>query len=469
MLIKTQRNIFALHNSSSLLKSSRKYQIKRVRREAYQRRVLKRGYTVSEDLIKMEKDFSANNYDPLPVVIDRSDRVSVWDPEGVQYYDFLSGYSALNQGHNHPKIIKALTEQAGKCALTSRAFYNSVYPKYAEYVTKYFGYESVLPMNTGAEAVDSALKLARKWGYVKKGIPKDEAIIISATESFHGRTFAAISLAKFDTNEFFGPDLGGIIQIEYNSVDAMKDVLEKYGDKVAAVILEPIQGEAGVCVPDEGYITSVSALCKEHNVLFIDDEIQTGIARTGKLLAVDHENVRPDIVLLGKAISGGVYPVSAVLADNEVMDVLNPGDHGSTYGGNPIASAVAMAALDVVRDENLADKAMAAGEVFRNTLRKEAEKYDFILEVRGKGLLNAVVIDPDYDKSAKELCLILKANGLLAKPTHENIIRFSPPLIITEEEMQHALSIITHSLAEFGGVAPPSKERGQKKSMRSFP
>ncbi len=396
--------------------------------------------------IEQESNYGAHNYHPLPVVLSRGEGVFVWDVEGKKYYDFLSAYSAVNQGHSHPKILQALIDQAGKLALTSRAFHSDVMAEYTEYITSYFGYDKVLPMNTGAEGVETALKLCRKWAYLKKGIAKDQAKIIVCEGNFHGRTITIVSASTDqDARKDFGPFTPGFVIIPYNDLSALKDALKD--PNVAGLLIEPIQGEAGVNVPDEGYLSSAYDLCKEANVLFMADEIQTGIARTGKLLAVDHENVRPDVLILGKALSGGMYPVSAVLADDEIMLCIKPGEHGSTYGGNPLGCKIAMAALDVVKDEKLAENAERLGEI----LRKELKAIDspMISLVRGKGLLNAIIIKPTNGKEAWDVCVALKENGLLAKPTHGDIIRFAPPLVITEEQLMDCIAIIRKTLAQF--------------------
>ncbi|MDY7395594.1 ornithine--oxo-acid transaminase [Aureibaculum sp. 2210JD6-5] len=403
----------------------------------------------SQQAIELEDKYGAHNYHPLPVVLNRGEGVYVWDVEGKKYYDFLSAYSAVNQGHCHPKIIKALTEQAKTLTLTSRAFYNDQLGPYEKYVTEYFGFDKVLPMNTGAEAVETAIKIARKWGYEKKGIPSNKAKIIVCQNNFHGRTVTIISASNDPVAiENFGPFTPGIVSIAYNDIDALAEVLKD--SNVAAFLVEPIQGEAGVYVPDENYIKNAYELCKANNVLFVADEVQTGIARTGKLLAVNHDNVKPDILILGKAISGGVFPVSAVLADNHIMEVIRPGNHGSTFGGNPLACAVAMAALEVVKEENLAENAFKLGEVFRKGMEELIEKTDLVKLVRGKGLLNAIVINDSEDSStAWDICIALKENGLLAKPTHGNIIRFAPPLVITKEQLNDCISIISETIVSF--------------------
>ncbi|MBT3207549.1 MAG: ornithine--oxo-acid transaminase [Bacteroidetes bacterium] len=400
----------------------------------------------SQNYISKEEKYGAHNYHPLPVVLEKGEGVYVWDVEGKKYYDFLSAYSAVNQGHCHPKIVDALTQQANKLTLTSRAFYNNVLGEFEEYITKYFGFDKVLPMNTGAEADETAIKLCRKWGYDKKGIEKYEAKIIVCEGNFHGRTTTIISMSTDpDAKDGFGPYTPGFITIPYDDLDALEKALED--PNVAGFLVEPIQGEAGVYVPQEGYLKKAYDLCKAKNVLFIADEVQTGIARTGKLLACDHENVRPDILILGKAISGGIYPVSAVLADDDIMLVIKPGQHGSTYGGNPIAAKVAISALDVITDENLAENAERLGEIFREGLKNINS--DMISLVRGKGLLNAAIIEPKDGKTAWDVCVALANNGLLAKPTHDHIIRFAPPLVITEEEINAAIEIITKTMKEF--------------------
>ncbi|MET2985102.1 ornithine--oxo-acid transaminase [Aureibaculum conchae] len=403
----------------------------------------------SQQAIELEHKHGAQNYHPLPVVLNRGEGVYVWDVEGKKYYDFLSAYSAVNQGHCHPKIINALKEQAEALTLTSRAFYNDKLGKYEKYVTEYFGFDKVLPMNTGAEAVETAIKIARKWGYEKKGIPSNKAKIIVCQNNFHGRTVTIISASNDPVaTENFGPFTPGIVSIRYNDLDALSEVLRD--DNVAAFLVEPIQGEAGVYVPDENYIKEAYALCKERNVLFVADEVQTGIARTGKLLAVNHDNIKPDLLILGKAISGGVFPVSAVLADNHIMEVIRPGNHGSTFGGNPLACAVAIAALEVVKEENLAENAFRLGEIFRKGMQNLMDRTDLVRLVRGKGLLNAIVINDSEDSStAWNICVALKENGLLAKPTHGNIIRFAPPLVMTEDQLNDCISIISETIINF--------------------
>ncbi len=403
----------------------------------------------SEELIQLENKYGAHNYHPLPVVLDKGEGVYVWDVEGKKYYDFLSAYSAVNQGHCHPKIVGALTDQANKLCLTSRAFYNDSLGVYEKFVTDYFGFDKVLPMNTGAEAVETAIKLCRKWAYEKKGIEEHKAQIIVCENNFHGRTTTIISFSNDpDARKNFGPYTPGFIKIPYNDLAALEEALKQ--PNIAGFMTEPIQGEAGVFVPDEGYLTKAKSLCADKGVLFIADEVQTGIARTGKLLAVDHENVKPDILILGKAMSGGAYPVSAVLADDEIMMVIKPGQHGSTFGGNPIAARVAIAALEVIKDENLAENAQELGELFRAEVNKLVEKYNLLKLVRGKGLLNAVVINDSEDSStAWDICVRLKDNGMLAKPTHGNIIRFAPPLVMNKEQLLDCVSIIDKTLAEF--------------------
>lgn len=400
----------------------------------------------SEKLMHLEDQYGAHNYHPLPVVLAKGEGAQVWDVEGKQYYDFLSAYSAVNQGHCHPRIIKALVDQASKMTLTSRAFYNDSLGVYEKYVTEYFGYDKVLPMNTGAEADETALKLCRKWAYMKKGVPENMAKIIVCDGNFHGRTITVISMSTDpDSYGGFGPFTPGFVKIPYNDLNALADELKD--PNVAGFLVEPIQGEAGVFVPDEGYLAKAFQMCKDKNVLFIADEVQTGIARTGKLLACDHENVRPDVLILGKALSGGVYPVSAVLADNDIMMCIKPGEHGSTFGGNPVAARVAIEALQVIKDENLADKAEKMGKIFRDELR--AIKSEMIVLVRGKGLLNAVIIKPKNGKEAWDVCLKMKENGVLAKPTHGDIIRFAPPLVITEEQLREAIERIKKSILFF--------------------
>nr|WP_315201645.1 ornithine--oxo-acid transaminase [uncultured Flavobacterium sp.] len=404
----------------------------------------------SEVLIEKENKYGAHNYHPLPVVLEKGEGVFVWDIDGKRYFDFLSAYSAVNQGHCHPKIVGAMIEQAQKLTLTSRAFYNDQLGVYEEYITKYFGFDKVLPMNTGAEAVETALKLCRKWSYEVKGIPENQAQVIVCEGNFHGRTTTIISFSNDESaRKNFGPFTEGFIKIPYDDIEALENVL-KSSTNIAGFLVEPIQGEAGVYVPSEGYLAKAKALCEAHNVLFIADEVQTGIARTGKLLAVHHENVQPDILILGKAISGGVYPVSAVLANNEIMNVIKPGQHGSTFGGNPIAAAVAVAALEVVREENLSENAQKLGLILRKGLNEIAERNPLIELVRGKGLLNAIVINCGEDSDlAWDICLRFRDYGLLAKPTHGNKIRFAPPLVITEAQIQECLIIIEKALNDF--------------------
>jgi ornithine--oxo-acid transaminase len=399
-----------------------------------------------KDYIAREEKFGAHNYHPLPVVLHRGEGVFVYDIEGKRYFDFLSAYSAVNQGHCHPKILQVMMEQAQRLTLTSRAFYNSALGEFEEYVTKYFGYQKVLPMNTGAEGVETALKLCRKWAYVKKGIKENSAKIIVCENNFHGRTITIVSISTDpDSYGGYGPFTPGFIKIPYNDVDALEKEIKD--PNVAGFLVEPIQGEAGVYVPDDGFLSKSYELCKKHNVLFIADEVQTGIGRTGKLLACDHENVRPDILVLGKALSGGFYPISVALADDDIMLCIKPGEHGSTFGGNPIAAKIAIAALKVIKEEKLAENAATLGIYFREELNKI--KSDMIETVRGKGLLNAVVIKQRGGKTAWDVCLALMKNGLLAKPTHDHIIRFAPPLVITREELGEAIEIIKKTIKEF--------------------
>jgi len=398
-----------------------------------------------KDYMDRESNFGAHNYHPIPVVLERGEGIHVWDVEGKKYFDFLSAYSAVNQGHCHPKIVKAMVDQAQKLSLTSRAFYNDVLGEWEEYMTKLFGYDKMLPMNSGAEADETALKLIRKWAYRVKGVPKGEAKIIVCNGNFHGRTITIISMSSDpDAYNDYGPYTPGFINIPYNDMKALEKALED--PNVAGFLVEPIQAEAGVYVPEDGYLKKAFDLCKKHNVLFVADEVQTGLARTGKMLACDHEDVRPDILVLGKAISGGMLPVSCVLADDEIMLTIKPGEHGSTYGGNPIAAKVAIAALEVIREENLSENAEKMGKIFRKRLRSIDSK--LIELVRGKGLLNAVVINSSNGISAWDVCIALKNNGLLAKPTHEHIIRFTPPLIINEEQLMEAIGIIEKTFAE---------------------
>jgi ornithine--oxo-acid transaminase len=400
----------------------------------------------AEEYINREDKYGAHNYHPLPVVLERGEGPFVWDVDGKRYFDFLSAYSAVNQGHCHPKIVKALTDQAKKLTLTSRAFYNSVLGEYEEYVTKYFGFDKVLPMNSGAEADETALKLCRKWAYKKKGIKQDKAKIIACAGNFHGRTITIISMSTDpEATNHYGPFTPGFIIIPYNDISALENALKD--PDVAGFLVEPIQGEAGVFVPDEGYLKKASDLCKSKNVLFIADEVQTGIARTGKLLACDYEGVRPDILILGKALSGGVLPVSAVLANDDIMLTIKPGEHGSTFGGNPLAAKVAIASLQVIKDEKLAENAARLGKIFRDELG--SIKSDMIELVRGKGLLNAVVVRPKGGKTAWDICLALKDKGLIAKPTHEHIIRFAPPLVISEAQIREAIALIKETFKLF--------------------
>lgn len=402
----------------------------------------------SQDFIKLEDKYGAHNYHPLPVVLSKGEGVYVWDVEGKRYFDFLSAYSAVNQGHCHPKIVKALTDQAKTMALTSRAFYNDCLGVYEEYITKYFGYDKVLPMNTGAEGDETALKLCRKWAYVKKGIPENQAKIIVCEGNFHGRTITIISMSTDpDSYGGFGPYTPGFVVVPYNDINALKKELED--PNVAGFLVEPIQGEAGVYVPDDGYIKAAYDLCKQKNVLFIADEVQTGLARTGKMLACDHEGVRPDILILGKALSGGMYPISAVLCDDHIMLCIKPGEHGSTFGGNPIAAKVGIAALQVLKDEKLEENSEKLGKIFRSEMQKLVDKHEMAELVRGKGLLNAVVIKPKNGKKAWDVCVAMKENGLIAKPTHEHIIRFAPPLVINEEQLMEAIGIIKKTMESF--------------------
>jgi len=416
----------------------------------------------SEDAIALEEKHGAHNYHPLPVVLSKGEGVYVWDVEGKKYYDFLSAYSAVNQGHCHPKIVNAMTEQAKTLSLTSRAFYNDMLGKYEKYATETFHFDKLLPMNTGAEAVETAIKICRKWAYEKKGIPENTAEIIVCENNFHGRTTTIISFSNDSVaRKNFGPYTDGFIKIEYDNLNALEEVL-KSNKNVAGFLVEPIQGEAGVYVPSPGYLSGAKALCEKYNVLFIADEVQTGIARTGRLLATcgncscpdkhcsGTPEVKPDILILGKALSGGAYPVSAVLANNAIMNVIRPGNHGSTFGGNPIAAAVGMAALEVIKEEELAENAFVLGELFRDELNKFIPTTDLVNSIRGKGLLNAILInDTEESSTAWDICMALKENGLLAKPTHGNIIRFAPPLVMTKEELLDCVSIIIKTLKEF--------------------
>lgn len=403
----------------------------------------------SNDAIALEEKYGAHNYHPLPVVLTKGEGVYVWDVEGKKYYDFLSAYSAVNQGHCHPKLVEAITKQAQQLTLTSRAFYNDKLGVYEEKITKLFGFDKVLPMNSGAEAVETAIKLTRKWAYEVKNIQEEEAVIIVCENNFHGRTTTIISFSNdHNARKNYGPYTEGFVRIPYNDINALKEVITN--KNVAGFLVEPIQGEAGVFVPDSGYLSAAFNLCKQNNVLFIADEVQTGIARTGKMLAVDHENIKPDVLILGKALSGGMYPVSAVLANDEVMNVIKPGQHGSTFGGNPMAAAVAMAALDIVKEEKLAENAEALGNLFREKLNDYIQTSNICSLVRGKGLLNAILINDSEDSdTAWNICLRLRDNGLLAKPTHGNIIRFAPPLVMNEEQLLDCVRIITETLKEF--------------------
>lgn len=404
--------------------------------------------TKSARLMELEEKHGAHNYHPIPVVLERGEGVFVWDVEGKRYYDFLAAYSAVNQGHCHPRIIKALTEQAQKISLTSRAFYNSVLGEYEAYITKYFGYDKVLPMNTGVEGGETAVKLARRWAYKVKGVEENKARVIFAKGNFWGRTMSAIS-SSTDPSSYknFGPFMPGFDLVDYNDLPALEKALQDHN--VAAFMVEPIQGEAGVLVPDEGYLSGVRALCTKYKVLFIADEIQTGLCRTGKMLACDHEGVRPDILILGKALSGGYMPVSAVLADDEIMLTIGPGEHGSTYGGNPLGCAVAMTALAILKDENLAENSEILGELFRTEMRRLQQECDLITTVRGRGLFNAIVIKEKEGKTAWDVCLQFAEKGLLAKPTHGDIIRFAPPLVITKEQLMDCVRIIREVILAF--------------------
>lgn len=404
----------------------------------------------AEEMIEKENKYGAHNYHPLPVVLERGKGVFVWDMDGKKYFDFLSAYSAVNQGHCHPKIINAMIKQAQTLTLTSRAFYNDQLGNYEEYVTKYFGFDKVLPMNTGAEAVETALKLCRKWAYEVKKIPENQAQIIVCENNFHGRTTTIISFSNDESaRKSFGPFTSGFIKIPYDDIEALENAL-KSTTNIAGFLVEPIQGEAGVYVPADGYLAKAKALCEKYNALFIADEVQTGIARTGKLLAVHHEKVQPDILILGKALSGGVYPVSAVLANDAIMNVIKPGQHGSTFGGNPIAAAVSIAALEVIKEEKLSENAERLGNILRKGLNEIAQKKSLITQVRGKGLLNAIVVDCDENSNlAWEICIKFSEYGLLAKPTHGNKIRLAPPLVITESQVYECLAIIEKTLNEF--------------------
>lgn len=411
----------------------------------------------SQEAYHDEHEFAAHNYHPLPIVFSRASGCSVWDPEDKHYLDFLSAYSAVNQGHCHPELVKALTEQASRLTLSSRAFYNDVFPRFAKYATELFGFDMILPMNTGAEAVETAVKIARKWGYKVKGIPQNEALVFSVQENFHGRTFAAITMSTDpESRDNYGPYLPNIGSVDpttgkairYNNVEDVREVFERHGKNTAAFLVEPIQGEAGIVVPDDSYLREVRELCTKHNVLLICDEIQTGIARTGKMLCYEWSGIKPDLVLLGKAISGGMYPVSAVLGSKEIMLTIEPGTHGSTYGGNPLGSAVAIRALELIQEENMVQRAQDLGVLFREGLAKINNP--MISLIRGKGLLNAIIIDESRTNghSAWDLCMLFKEKGLLAKPTHQNIIRLAPPLVITEEQIESALAIIKEAMEE---------------------
>lgn len=402
----------------------------------------------SSNLMELEDNYGAHNYHPIPVVLERGESVYVWDVNGKKYFDFLAAYSAVNQGHCHPRIIKALINQAQKLTLTSRAFYNSILGEYEKYITSYFGYDKVLPMNTGVEGGETALKLARRWAYDVKGVEKNKAKVVFAKGNFWGRTLAAISSSNDPSSfEGFGPFLTGFELIEYNNLNALEEAIKD--PNTAAFMVEPIQGEAGVIVPDNNYLKGVRALCTKYNVLFIADEVQTGLGRTGKMLACDHEGVKPDILILGKALSGGTIPVSAVLANNEVMLTIKPGEHGSTYGGNPLACAVAMEALKVVKDEKLSENSEALGIIFREEMNRLKNESDLITDVRGKGLFNAIVIKERNGKTALDICLKFAENGLLAKPTHGDIIRFAPPLVINREQLMECVNIIRHVILSF--------------------
>ena len=402
----------------------------------------------SSNLMELEDNYGAHNYHPIPVVLERGEGVYVWDVNGKKYFDFLAAYSAVNQGHCHPRIIKALINQAQKLTLTSRAFYNSILGEYEKYITSYFGYDKVLPMNTGVEGGETALKLARRWAYDVKGVEKNKAKVVFAKGNFWGRTLAAISSSNDPSSfEGFGPFLSGFELIEYNNLNALEEAIKD--PNTAAFMVEPIQGEAGVIVPDNNYLKGVRALCTKYNVLFIADEVQTGLGRTGKMLACDHEGVKPDILILGKALSGGTIPVSAVLANNEVMLTIKPGEHGSTYGGNPLACAVAMEALKVLKDEKLSENSEALGIIFRDEMNRLKNESDLITDVRGKGLFNAIVIKEQNGKTALDICLKFAENGLLAKPTHGDIIRFAPPLVINREQLMECVNIIRQVIISF--------------------
>ncbi|KAG8623148.1 hypothetical protein KVT40_008124 [Elsinoe batatas] len=424
----------------------------------------------SNAAMSAEAEYAAHNYHPLPIVFSRAQGCTVWDPEGKQYLDFLSAYSAVNQGHCHPKLVQALVEQASRLTLSSRAFYNDVFPRFAETITKMMGFEMVLPMNTGAEAVETAVKIARKWGYKKKGIPENKALVFGVQENFHGRTFAAITMSSDpESRDNYGPylpNIGSVCPstkqpIKYNSIQDLEKALEVHGKETAGFLVEPIQGEAGIVVPDEDYLRKVRELCDKHNVLLICDEIQTGIARTGKMLCHEWSGIKPDLVLLGKAISGGMYPVSCVLGSKEVMLTIEPGTHGSTYGGNPLGSAIAIRALEVVEEENLVERAQTLGEKFRQGLSDIRSRNPMITTIRGKGLLNAIVIDESRTggHSAWDLCMLMKEKGLLAKPTHQNIIRLAPPLVISDAEVETALRIIEEACKELPDLKGKKEEQ----------
>ncbi len=401
----------------------------------------------AQRFIQQEERYGAHNYHPMPVVLSKGKGIYVWDVDGKRYFDFLSAYSAVNQGHCHPKIVQALCDQAQQLCLTSRAFYNDCLGPYEEFATRFFGYDKLLPMNSGAEAVETALKLARRWGYVRKGIPENQAMIVACDGNFHGRTISIVSISTDpDSYSNYGPFTPGFEVIPYNDAETLKEILERESHRIAAFLVEPIQGEAGVFVPDDGYLKTCYDLCKQHNVLFVADEVQTGIARTGRMLCCDHENIRPDIVIMGKALSGGTLPVSAVLADDEIMLTIQPGEHGSTFGGFPLAARVAVAALEVVRDEHLTENAERLGKIFREEIAKIQSP--FFKFVRGKGLLNAIVTEPHDGKEAWDICLKMAEKGLLAKPTHRHIIRFAPPLVITEPELREAIRIIREAFDE---------------------
>ncbi|HPK40333.1 MAG TPA: ornithine--oxo-acid transaminase [Candidatus Cloacimonadota bacterium] len=399
------------------------------------------GKVSSQTAMELEEQYGAHNYHPLPIVIAKGEGPFVWDPEGKRYYDFLSAYSAVNQGHCHPRIVEAMIEQAKTITLTSRAFFNNKLGEFEKFITEFFDFEMVLAMNSGAEAVETAMKLARRWGYVKKGIPENEAVLVFCDGNFHGRTITIISVSTDpDCRTNFGPYTPGFATVPYNDVNALEEYLEKNGKKVAAFFVEPIQGEAGVYVPDDGYLKKCFDICKKHNVLFVADEIQSGIARTGKLLACDWDNVKPDILILGKALSGGAMPVSAVLSSKDIMLTIKPGEHGSTYGGNPLACAVATAAMEVVRDEKLAERSQELGVYFREELNKI--NHPMLTKIRGKGLLNAIIIEPKNGKEAWDVCVMLKEKGLICKPTHRHIIRLAPPLVISKEQLDECVQII---------------------------